>query len=136
LEQQEQYDEAIKVYEDYLARNPNAADAGLVNSRIAELKKFQGLMSNARLAVNAGRYPLARQQYLLALQLRPTSQLARNGLAELEVKIPKAPTRAGPGRQFDPRLPPSNEVMPPPPRNPRFLRRPPRPTPTPPKPDQ
>lgn len=136
LEQQERYDEAIKVYEDYLARNPNGADAGLVNSRIVELKKFQGLMANARLAVNAGKYGVARQQYILALQLRPTSQLARNGLVELEVKIPKTPMGAGPSRRFEQRPPPSNEAMPPPPSNPRFLKRSPRPTPTPPKPDQ
>ncbi len=136
LEQQEKYDEAIRVYGDYLARNPGAADADLVNGRVAELKKFQGLMATARLAVNAGRYGLARQQYILALQLRPTSQLARNGLAEVEAKIPKTPTGAGPGRRFDPRLPPGNEAMPPPPRVPRFMKRRPRPTPTPPKPDQ
>jgi len=136
LEQQERYDEAIKVYEDYLARNPNAADAGLVNGRIAELKKFQGLMAAARVATNTGRYEFARQQYIQALQLRSTSQLAQNGLAEVAAKIPKAPTRAVPGRRFDPRFPLSNEAMPPPPRNPRFLRRFPRPTPTPPKPDQ
>ncbi|MGH9850075.1 MAG: protein kinase domain-containing protein [Blastocatellia bacterium] len=136
LEQQERYDEAIKVYEDYLARNPNAADAGLVNGRIAELKKFQGLMAAARVAMNAGRYGLARQQYILALQLRSTSQLAQNGLAEVEAKIPKAPTRAAPGRWFEPRPPLRDDKMPPPPRNPRLLKRFPRPTPTPPKPDQ
>jgi serine/threonine-protein kinase len=136
LEQQERYDEAIKVYVDYLARNPGAADAGLVSGRIAELMKFQRLMTNARLATSAGRYGVARQQYILALQLRPASQLARNGLAEVEAKDPKTPMRPMPGRRFDQRIPPSNEAMPPPPGNPRFLKRPPRPTPTPPKPDQ
>jgi serine/threonine-protein kinase len=134
LEQQERYDEAIKVYEDYLAQNPGAADAGLVNDKIAELKKFQGLMTAARVAMNMERYGVARQQYIRALQLRSTSQLARNGLAEVEAKIPKTPVRPAPGRQFEQRLPPSNEAMPP--RNPRFLKRFPRPTPTPPKPDQ
>jgi len=133
LEQQERYDEAIKVYEDYLARNPGAADAGLVSSRIAELKKFQGLMAVARVAMNMGKYSVARQQYIRALQLRSTSQLAQNGLAEVEAKIPKTPVRAVPvpGRRFDPRLPPSNDAMPPPPRDPRFIRGRPRPTPTP-----
>jgi serine/threonine-protein kinase len=136
LEQQERYDEAIKVYEDYLARNPGAADAGLVSGRIAELKKFQGLMAAARVAMNAGRHGLARQQYIQALQLRSTSQLAQNGLAEVEAKIPKAPPGAAPGRRFEQRLPPDNKAMPPPARDPRFMRRFPRPTPTPPKPDQ
>jgi len=136
LEQQERYDEAIKVYEDYLARNPGAADAGLVNDKIVELKKFQGLMAAARVAMNAGRYGLARQQYIQALQLRSTSQSAQNGLAEVEAKIPKAPAGAAPGRRFEPRPPLRDNEIPPPPRNPRFMKRFPRPTPTPPKPDQ
>src|SRR5262249_57869291 len=41
LEQQERYDEAIKIYEDYFARNATAPDAKVVASYLNELRKMQ-----------------------------------------------------------------------------------------------
>jgi tetratricopeptide (TPR) repeat protein len=87
LERQERYDEAAKVYEGYLSRNPNAPDAGVVASYMDGLKKMQDALTAAESAMNARMYPLARKHYQRALALRPDSQRAKAGSDEAEAKI-------------------------------------------------
>jgi len=145
LEQQERYDDAANVYEDYLARNPNAPDANIVGSYLEGLRRMQGALNAAESAMNARMYPLARKHYQRALTLRPDSQRAKAGLDDAEAKIKSSlpprmrrespsdqnefPRGAG-GRQRRPgqeeRQEPSDQ---PPPA--RIFRRVPRPTPTP-----
>jgi serine/threonine-protein kinase len=143
LERQERYDEAIRVYENYLALNPGAEDAYVVNDRIAELRRFQGLMAAARVALEAKRFPQAMREYTLALQLRPNSQAAKNGLAEAAANManmPGPPFDQPRNRQGEPRPQFRNDPLPRPPedemmrqrRRPPFTKRPPKPTPTPP----
>lgn len=144
MEQQERYDEAGKVYEDYLARNPNAPDAPVVTSYLNGLRRIQEALTAADSAMSARMYPLARKHYLRALTLRPDSQRAKAGLYEAEMKIKSMlPPRMrrgfpsdqgefprGGARQRRPehqeRQEPSDQA---PPR--RIFRRIPRPTPTP-----
>jgi tetratricopeptide (TPR) repeat protein len=90
LEQQERYDEAGKVYEDYLARNPNAPDANVVTSYRDGLRRMQEALNAGDSAMRARMYPLARKHFLRALTLRPDSQRAKAGLDEAEAKIKSA----------------------------------------------
>jgi tetratricopeptide (TPR) repeat protein len=144
LEQQERYDEAAKVYEDYLARNPTAPDANIVASYRDGLGKMQDALTAADAAMKARMYPLARKHYNRALALRPDSQRAKAGLDEAEAKIrnslpprmkreypfdqnefPRGGARQGrPGQQE--RQEPSDQSQPT-----RIFRRGARPTPTP-----
>ncbi|MGH9755789.1 MAG: protein kinase domain-containing protein [Blastocatellia bacterium] len=87
LEQQERYDDAANVYEDYLARNPNAPDANIVTTYLEGLRRMQGALNAAESAMNARMYPLARKHYQRALTLRPDSQRAKAGMEEAEAKI-------------------------------------------------
>src|SRR5262245_48846082 len=87
LEQQERYDDAANIYEDYLTRNPNAPDAGVVGSYLNGLRQMQGALNAAESAMNARMYPLARKHYQRALTLRPDSQRAKAGLDEATAKI-------------------------------------------------
>jgi serine/threonine protein kinase len=91
LEQSEQYSEAVKVYEDYLMRHPNAADAGVVAKRVDDLKRFQSLMVTAESAKNSRMYKEARRNYIEAIRMRPNSERARTGLAEVDEKIASRP---------------------------------------------
>ena len=144
LEQRERYDEAAKVYEDYLARNPNAPDANVVALYRDGLRKMQDALTAAESAMNARMYPLARKHYQRALTLRPDSQRAKAGLDEAEAKIksslplrmkrefpfdqnefPRGGARQGrPGQQ-------ERQEPPDPPPSTRIFRRGDRPTPTP-----
>jgi tetratricopeptide (TPR) repeat protein len=102
LEQQERYDDAANVYEDYLSRNPNAPDAGVVTSYLDGLRKMQGALNAAESAMNARMYPLARKHYQRALTLRPDSQRAKAGLEDAEAKIKNSlPQRIKRGFPFD-----------------------------------
>jgi len=102
FEQQERYDEAIKVYEDYLSRNQNAVDANVVASYLNELRKIQAALVVADSAMGAKMYPAAKKQYLRALEMRPNSQRAKVGLADAEVKIRSMPPPGmKPGLPFD-----------------------------------
>src|SRR5262245_3008738 len=102
LEQQERYDDAANVYEDYLSRNPNAPDAGVVTSYLDGLRKMQGALNAAESAMNARMYPLARKHYQRALTLRPDSQRAKAGLDDAEAKIKSSlPQRIKRGFPFD-----------------------------------
>lgn len=95
FEQQEQYDEAIKVYEDYLARNPNAPDANIVASYLDGLRKLQATFAAADSAMNSRMYPVAKRAYIKALELRPNSQRAKLGLADADVKMRSMPPPNG-----------------------------------------
>jgi serine/threonine protein kinase len=152
LEQQEQYDEAIKVYEDYLARNPNAPDANVVASYLDGLRKLQAAFAAADSAMNSQMYLTAKRAYMRALEIRPNSQRAKLGLADADIKMrTMSPTGGNRAFQFEfpppggrqGRLRPEGQQRPegqaepldrspidqPPP--PRPARRPPKPTPTP-----
>jgi tetratricopeptide (TPR) repeat protein len=87
MERQERYGEAAKVYEDYLARNPNASDADTVGSYIGELRRMQAALAAADSAMSSQLYALARKHYRRALELRPGSQRAKTGIDEAEAKI-------------------------------------------------
>src|SRR5262245_25099871 len=95
LEQQERYEDAIKVYEAYLARNPNAPDAGIVTSYRDDLTRTQEALAAADSAMNSRMYPLAIKHYQRALTLRPDSNRARAGLeaAATKIKISLPPRR-------------------------------------------
>ena len=86
LEARERYPEAIQKYEEYLRRNPNAADAALISGYLATLRQFQGLMTAGSTALENGRFAEARQNLAEALRLRPESQLAKSGLARCEAE--------------------------------------------------
>lgn len=87
LEQQERYDDAANVYEDYLARNPSAPDASVVTSYLDGLRRMQGALNAADSAMSSRMYPLARKHYQRALTLRPDSQRAKAGLDQAEANI-------------------------------------------------
>jgi serine/threonine protein kinase len=87
LEQQERYDDAARVYEDYLVRNPNAPDANVVTSYRDGLRRLQDALAAADSAMNARMYPLALKHYQRALTLRPDSQRARAGLEEAAERV-------------------------------------------------
>jgi serine/threonine-protein kinase len=144
MEQQERYDDAANVYEDYLSRNPNAPDAGVVSSYLDGLRKMQGALNAAESAMNARMYPLARKHYQRALTLRPDSQRAKAGLDDAEAKIKSSlPQRIKRGFPYDQnesprggsrqRRPGQEERQEPPdqPSPPTIFRRGARPTPTP-----
>src|SRR6266540_177154 len=144
LERLERYDEAAKVYEGYLARNPNAPDAGVVAPYLDGLNRMQDALTAAESAMNARMYPLARKHYQKALTLRPESQRAKAGLDDAEAKIKNSlPPRIKRGSSFDQnefprggarqRRPGQEERQEPPDQPPpaRIFRRGGRPTPTP-----
>src|SRR5215510_5757242 len=136
LEQRESYEEAIKVYKDYLDRNPLSADANIVSSYVDELRKMQLALALGDKAMSERMYPVARKHYLRALTFRPNSRRATEGLAEAETNIKRSLPPAGKrGFPFDQQSPPTpgtrREIPSDQPIPPRFQRRISRPTPTP-----
>ncbi len=91
LERQEKYDEAIRVYEDYIARNPYASEIGAIESRLSQLKMLQSSLITADAAMVAGKYKLAVQQYSAVLRLKPDSQRAKEGFTAALTKMPEYP---------------------------------------------
>ena len=87
LERQERYDEAIKVYEDYIVRNPKAPAVNIASSYLDRLRQLQDILFSADLAMNKRMYPAAKRQYLKALRLRPDSNRAKQGLAAANLNI-------------------------------------------------
>jgi len=136
LEERESYEEAIKLYKDYIDRNPLAADANIVSSYMEELRKVQLALALGDQAMSSRMYPAARKHYLRALTLRPNSRRANDGLADAETNIkrslPPAAKRQFPFDQHSPptpgtrREPPSDQPI-----TTRPQRRIIRPTPTP-----
>jgi serine/threonine protein kinase len=87
FEQLEHYPEAIRKYEDHLRSHPGAAEAEAVSDKLVTLRRFQDLMTAAKVAMESGRFGVARQNYKKALSLRPDSDLAKSGLTESESRI-------------------------------------------------
>jgi eukaryotic-like serine/threonine-protein kinase len=87
LERQERYDEAIKAYEDFIVRNPNAPAANIAASYLERLRKMQDILTAADSAMNSRLYPEAKKQYMKALRLRPYSNRAKQGLAAANMSI-------------------------------------------------
>lgn len=85
-EAQENYREAVQLYEAYLAANPQAADASALRTRIALLKRAQGLLTAAELELGKDDFSAAARDFSEALQLLPGSRRARNGLTQAEKK--------------------------------------------------
>jgi len=143
LEQRESYEEAIKVYKDYIDRNPLSADANIVSSYVDELRKMQLALALGDKAMSERMYPVARKHYLRALTLRPNSRRANEGLADAETNIKRSfPPPAKRGSPFELQSPPTpapgtptpgmkREIPSDQPIPPRFQRRIGRPTPTP-----
>jgi serine/threonine protein kinase len=139
LEQQERYDDAAGVYEDYLARNPNGPDANVVTSYRDGLRRMQDTLTAAESAMNARMYPLAIKHYQRALTLRPDSQRAKAGLEEAVAKVKNSlPPRMRREFPSDQNEFPRGDARPGRPgqqnqdQSPRIFRRTPRPAPTPP----
>lgn len=86
-EQDELYVEAIRLFDDYLKNNPQAADTATVSAHVAELKKLQGLLAVAELGMNQKDYAAAERDYSEALKLRPDSRRAQTGLAEAKARM-------------------------------------------------
>jgi len=108
LEQRESYEEAIKVYQDYLDRNPLSADANIVSSYMDELRKMQLALALGDKAMSERMYPMARKHYLRALTFRPNSRRATEGVAEAEANIKRSLPPAGKrGYPFDQQSPPT-----------------------------
>ncbi len=140
LEQRENYDEAIKIYEGYLSNNPGAPDAKIVASYVNELRKIQLALNLGDSSMSKGMFPAAKKHYLRALTMRPNSKRANDGLAEAETKInnnafpPGARGRRFPFRTQIPPPPasgPAREFPADQPSTPRNYRKITRPTPTP-----
>lgn len=87
LEQDELYVEAVKLLDEYLKNNPQAADAAVISARIAELKKIQGLLAVAELGMSQKDYAAAERDFSEALKLRPDSRRAQVGLAEAKAHL-------------------------------------------------
>ncbi|MGH9841247.1 MAG: protein kinase domain-containing protein [Blastocatellia bacterium] len=91
FEQQEHYGDAIKIFEDYLLRNPKASDTGAIMLRLGQLKQVQANLVSAEAAMNAAKYQLAARQYGESLRLQPGSQRAKEGLSQALAKVPDLP---------------------------------------------
>lgn len=87
LEQQENYVEAIKLYNEYLQANVQASDASSTSARVVELKKLQGLLTVAGLEMSRQDYAAAKRDFAEALKLRPQSKRAQNGLNEADALL-------------------------------------------------
>ncbi|MFN7945506.1 MAG: serine/threonine-protein kinase [Blastocatellia bacterium] len=78
----ESYREAIALYQSWLNRNPNAANAAEISDRITRIKRLAGLLETARLALGQQDYETAARDFQEALQLNPESKIAQAGLTE------------------------------------------------------
>jgi tetratricopeptide (TPR) repeat protein len=87
-EQHEQYQEAIRAYEEFASANPAVPFAAIARSRVNNLRLFTTLLTNARDAFAEARYSEAKQKFAEALKLRPTSPTAQSGLREATAKLP------------------------------------------------
>ncbi len=86
-EQQESYNEAIRAYEEFLGANPATSYAAVARARVANLRMFQGALTNARTALAEARFSEAQQRFAEALKLRPTSKLAQAGWREAGARL-------------------------------------------------
>jgi tetratricopeptide (TPR) repeat protein len=93
LERQERYDEAIKVYESYLVRNPNGPASKIAASYLDRVRNMLDILTAADSAMKNRLYLAAKTQYIKALRLRPNSNRAKQGLAaaDMNMKMKSAP---------------------------------------------
>jgi tetratricopeptide (TPR) repeat protein len=91
----ENYREAIALYQNYVTSNPNAADAGEINTRIARLKKMVGLLATAKLAMGQRDFEAAARDFEEALQINPDSVAAKAGLALAREAMSRQANRPG-----------------------------------------
>ncbi len=87
LEDREQYGEAIAKYQEYQQVNPNSAEAGLANSKVAVLSALQRLLTMAQADMDARKYFQAREKYRNVLRLKGNSAIAQAGEAEARAKM-------------------------------------------------
>jgi tRNA A-37 threonylcarbamoyl transferase component Bud32 len=85
----ESYREAIALYQSYLTRSPNAANAAEISDRITRLKRLAGLLETAKLALGQQDYETAARDFQEALQLNPESKIAQAGLNEAKAGAAK-----------------------------------------------
>jgi tRNA A-37 threonylcarbamoyl transferase component Bud32 len=78
----ESYREAIALYQSWLDRNPNAANASDISERVKRIKRLAGLLETAKLAMGQQDYQTATRDFEEALQLNPDSKIAQAGLTE------------------------------------------------------
>jgi serine/threonine protein kinase len=102
-EREEQYAEAIKIYESFIAKNPESA--ATAETRLLQLKQLEGSLTAAEAAMTAGRYKVAVQRYGLAIRLNPDSQRAKVGFSRALSKLPDA---GGQGSKSRPKPRPQN----------------------------
>jgi eukaryotic-like serine/threonine-protein kinase len=89
-EAQERYLEAIKLYDEYLRANAQAADAATLKAHSEELKQLNGLLTTADFELKQQSYADAKSLYEDAIKLRPDSARAKAGLAKVAAQSPRA----------------------------------------------
>lgn len=110
LEKQQRYADAIQKYQDYLVRNPTAADAKLATDKLIELRQYDAMIRAADGAMRRRKFVAARNIYAEALKIRPESEAAQAGLAEAQSKMDSGPFRPPNNRRLrrPPDAPPDN----------------------------
>jgi tetratricopeptide (TPR) repeat protein len=85
-ESEERYKDAINLYGEYLAGHTSDTDPGVkeIKNRKSNLQEFLGLINLAQFEMNKKDYTEARRDYAKALEMRPDSKLARDGLAKAD----------------------------------------------------
>ncbi len=85
-ESQERYSDAIILYGEYLVEHALDTDPGVkeIQNHKSKLEEFYGLINLAQFEMNKQDYVEARRDYAKALELRPDSKLAKDGLAKAE----------------------------------------------------
>ena len=78
----ERYPEAIRLYEGYLAANPNGSDA--VSKQLTAVKAFNGHIEMAKVWMDQGDFAEAKKDYAAALKSKPASKMAKAGLDAAE----------------------------------------------------
>ena len=88
-EEAEGYVEAIRLYEEYLAANPNASDASSVSKELAAIKSINGHLQMAKVWMDQGDFAEAKKDFSAALKAKPSSKVAKAGLTAAESKLSK-----------------------------------------------
>lgn len=110
LEREEQYVEAIKVYEEYIANHPE--EGAPAESKLTQLRQLASSLNDAEAAFTAGRYKTAVQRYSLAIRLNPESQRAKLGFSRALSKLPAGGGQANKSRLKPRAQTPGQQVLP------------------------
>jgi serine/threonine protein kinase len=86
-DQNGRFDQALRLYDEYLGRGEVAAEARDVAIYVVKLRRFINHLETARQAYDRQDYARARAAYADALKLRPYSGFARAGLEDAEMKL-------------------------------------------------